>query len=117
MSLGVLYTSVNVQDIKEVKLCVCIIACDFCLADNILNVLWNAEYNERNIFRCVQQTYIKVMFMMCSVLLSDLGYQGTLSHTLLNVLSSSRNSSFFSFPFLFTFIEKLRYIRILRRSF
>jgi len=78
VSLGILYTSVNVQDINEVKMC--IIASAFCLADNILNVLWNAQYIERNNFRCVQQTCIKDMFMLCSVLLSDLGYPGTFCH-------------------------------------
>jgi len=78
VSLGVLHTSVNIQDIKEVKICT--VAFDFCLADNILNVLWNAEYNERNNFRCVQQTCIKDMFMLCSVLRSDLVYRGTFCH-------------------------------------
>jgi len=68
----------NVQDIKKVK--ICIIASDFYLADNISNVLWNAEYNGRNNFRCVQQKCIKDMFMLCSVLLSLWVFQGTFCH-------------------------------------
>lgn len=116
MTPDVLYTSVSVQGTKEVKRC--IIASDICLADNILNVLWNAEYKERNYLRSMQQTCKKVC--LCYVSFSCLtGFTKALSVKYDLELSKffSEQYIFFSIPFLFIFIEKRRYIRILRRSF